>query len=72
MADVFLSYAREDIGVAEDLMRTEDVTAKPDEPIGAVARRMARSGSHRIVVVDADQHAIGIVTSLDLVKLLAE
>jgi CBS domain-containing protein len=66
------AFNPEDVGVAEDLMRTEDVTAKPDEPVSAVAVRMGRSGSHRVVVVDDDGHALGIVTSLDLVRLLAD
>jgi CBS-domain-containing membrane protein len=44
------------------------VTANAEEPIAAVARRMADERVHRIIVVDKSRHVLGIVTSLDLLK----
>lgn len=65
------AFNPEDVGVAEDLMRTDDVTATGDESIATIAKRMSDARNHRLVVVDAAGHALGMVTSLDLVKLLA-
>ncbi len=59
----------EELGVVEDLMSCEPVTATPTEPVGVVAGRMAEHGVHRVVVVDDDRHVLGIVTSLDLLKV---
>ncbi len=58
-----------ELGTVEEFMSPEPVTASPDEPIVAVARRMADEGIHRVVVVDEQQHVLGIVTSLDLLKV---
>ena len=58
----------ENLGNVEDFMTPEPVTAGPDEPIAAAARRMAGERVHRIVVVDNGRHVLGIVTSLDLLK----
>jgi CBS domain-containing protein len=58
----------DDLGSIDDLMSTEPITASPDEPIAKVARRMAEEKVHRVVVVDASNHPIGIVTTLDLLK----
>jgi len=55
--------------VVDDFMSTEPVTAGPDEPVAAVARRMADERVHRVVVVDAERRPIGIVTSLDLLRV---
>lgn len=54
--------------VVDEFMSTEPVTATPEETTPAVARRMAESRVHRIVVIDHDRRPIGIVTSLDLLK----
>jgi len=59
----------EDLGVAEDIMSPDVVTATEDEPIGAVARRMAEAGVHRVVVVDERGFLHGIVTSLDVLRV---
>ena len=56
----------EQLGVAEELMTTDLVTAVPDDRISAVARRMADACVHRAVVVDDERHLIGIVTAMDL------
>jgi CBS domain-containing protein len=59
----------EELGTVEEFMSVDPVTARPDEPIAVVARRMAEERVHRVVVVDDEQHAIGMVTTLDLLKV---
>jgi CBS domain-containing protein len=59
----------EDLGVVEEFMSTEPITARGEEPVSGVAHRMAREGIHRIIVVDDGMHPIGIVTALDLLKV---
>jgi CBS domain-containing protein len=58
----------DNLGNVEDFMTPEPVTATTEEPIAAVARRMADERVHRVVVVDKGRHVLGIVTSLDLLK----
>lgn len=62
----------DDLGVVEDVMSADVVTATEDEPISLVARRMADSRVHRIIVVDDRGYLHGIVTSLDLLKVFPE
>ena len=57
-----------ELGTVEEFMTPEPVTASPDESIGVVAHRMAEEHVHRVIVVDDEQHVLGIVTSLDLHK----
>ncbi|MHC5022359.1 MAG: CBS domain-containing protein [Planctomycetota bacterium] len=56
----------EELGIVEEFMSTDLVTAEPDESIAIVARRLAKSNVHRAVVVNAKQGVVGIVTALDL------
>lgn len=55
--------------VIGDFMSESVVTATPDEPIGVVARRMADKRVHRVVVVDQDNRPVGMVTTLDLLRV---
>jgi CBS domain-containing protein len=66
------SMMPDDLGVVEDIMSPDVVTATEDEPISAVARRMAEVGVHRIIVTDERGFLHGIVTSLDLLKVFPE
>lgn len=59
----------DDLGIVEDFMSVEPVTCLPDEPVNAVAKRMAEEQVHRIVVVDERNEIIGIITSLDLLRV---
>ena len=52
-----------------DVMTTEVVTCVPDTPVGEIGTKMIRHHIHRVVVVDNDR-PVGIIGSLDLVKLL--
>ncbi len=53
----------------KDAMRDQVITCAPDAAIAEVAETMVRQHLHRIIVVERD-HAVGIISSLDLVKLL--
>ena len=54
-----------------EVMTPEPQVVAPSEPIERAAQIMADEGYHRLPVV-ADQRLLGIVTSLDLVRLVAE
>jgi predicted transcriptional regulator len=56
----------------KDVMTPFLVTVEEDTPIGEVAARMAKSGIHRLIVVDDDQQIRGIVTSIDVLRWVAE
>lgn len=54
----------------EDFMTEDPITAAPDDTVAAVARRMADAAVHRVIVVD-DDVPVGVVTSMDIVRLIA-
>jgi CBS domain-containing protein len=62
----------EDMGIVEDFMSTEAVTAGPEEAVSTVAARMAQERIHRVIVVDEKGFLLGIVTSLDLLRVFPE
>lgn len=57
--------------VVADIMTTEVVTAKPEEPLAVVAKRMVDQHVHRVVVVGASREPLGIITSMDMLRALA-
>ena len=52
-------------------MTTNLVTAKPETPVGELARQMLDAHIHRIVVVDENTRPIGIVSSTDILAAVA-
>lgn len=52
----------------EQLMSPDPLVASPGDSIASVAHRMAERGVHRAIVVDPSGAAIGIVTTLDLLR----
>ncbi len=54
-----------------DVMSKPHFVAEPDTPLRDVARLMVRERIHRLPVVD-DDALVGIVSSLDLVAVLAD
>jgi CBS domain-containing protein len=56
----------------KDVMTPYLITVKEDTAIREVAARMAECGIHRVIVVDEDQQIRGIVTSLDVLRWVAE
>lgn len=61
------AFGEPDITVAE-LMTPDALTCDPGSDAATLAHRMAEQGVHRAVVVDASGGAVGIVTSLDLLR----
>jgi CBS domain-containing protein len=59
----------EPLVVVEDFMTPDPITATPTELVADVARRMAEHRIHRIIVVDNEGIPVGIVTSLDILKV---
>lgn len=55
----------------KDAMRDEVITCPPETTVGQMAAIMVRQHIHRIVIVESD-HPVGIVSSLDLARLLAD
>jgi predicted transcriptional regulator len=56
----------------EDFMSDEPITAPPSAPVSRVARMMIESKVHRVIIVDRERVPVGVVTSLDIVRLVAE
>ena len=54
-----------------DAMTTDPITATPDTPISHMAKLMHERRIHRVIVTE-DGRPVGIVATLDLVRLLAE
>ena len=55
----------------EDAMIRSVVRVESDAPLAEVARRMLERGIHRLPVVEGER-LVGILSSLDLVRLFAE
>ncbi len=53
-----------------DAMRTQPITCAPTTPVRELAAEMIKNHVHRIIVVEGER-AVGIISSLDLVKLVA-
>jgi CBS domain-containing protein len=47
------------------------LTARPDQSLGEVAQILTEHGIHRLPVVEGGE-LVGIITSLDLVRIIAE
>lgn len=54
-----------------DVMVHERIRVGPDEPVASVARTMLERRVHRLLVTEGER-LLGLVSSLDLVRLLAE
>ena len=52
----------------QDCMSTPVVQVREDSSIEAAGKTMAERGVHRLIVVDSEGTAIGIVSSLDMVR----
>jgi predicted transcriptional regulator len=59
----------EDASVAADIMTPAVYTVPADTPIDSVARTMVAGRVHRLLVTDHER-IVGIVTTMDLLKLL--
>jgi CBS domain-containing protein len=63
----------EKLPVAEvrHFMSPDPVTVRPDTSVRTLARRMTEAHIHRIIVVNEEHRPVGIVTSTDLLAVLA-
>jgi predicted transcriptional regulator len=53
-------------------MTSDPVTVFPDAPLHELARMMTDAHIHRIIVIDAQGRPVGIVTSTDILALVAQ
>jgi CBS domain-containing protein len=53
----------------EDFMTEDAVTVTPNTPVPQIARMMHEKRIHRVVVVDSEKYPLGIITSLDLLRV---
>jgi CBS-domain-containing membrane protein len=53
-----------------DCMTGDIVTATPEVRVGTLARRMLAASVHRLVVVDAQQRPVGLVSTTDVLAAL--
>lgn len=53
-----------------DAMHDQVITCRPDAPVGEIAAEMIRHHIHRVIVIEADQ-PVGVISSLDIVRLVA-
>lgn len=56
---------------AKDAMRDQVVTCRPETTVVDIADAMVKQHIHRVIVVDGDK-PVGIVSSLDIVRMVAE
>lgn len=74
-----LEESGEDVGEAvpeteilvEECMAEEPITVKPEATAQEIARLMCDTGVHRVVVIDGEGFPEGIITTLDLLGVLA-
>ena len=65
-----LQIRRKELKV-RDVMRREVITAKPDDKVKEAAKKIVAKGIDHLPVVDSDGKLIGIVTSWDLARAIA-
>lgn len=58
-------------GVVGDVMTADAITVEPDASLRSICALMVREGIHRVIVVDKSK-LVGIVTTLDIVRAVAE
>ena len=51
-----------------DIMVANVLTAKPDETIGMVRKRILKKNVHGLPVIDVEEHPVGIITSSDFME----
>ena len=54
-----------------DIMTTEIVGVPADQPVREIARDLLARGMHRVLVTEG-RHLLGLVTTVDLVRAIAE
>ena len=57
---------------AEDAATRELVTVRPDATVEEIARKMLDQHIHRVLVVDAEHELLGVISSFDLLRVVAK
>ncbi len=57
--------------IVDEFMTEDPITATETTPVATLARRMIDARIHRIIIIDKERRPIGIVTSLDLLRVIA-
>jgi CBS domain-containing protein len=65
-------FGPEPLVYVEDFMTEEPVVVRPNLSAAKVARLMADNRIHRVIVVDAEKFPLGIITTLDLLKVFPQ
>ena len=60
-----------ELRLVRDVMTPETLAVGPDDAIQRAIEVMAFEGVHRVLVIDAEQRLLGIVTSMDVLRELA-
>ena len=55
----------------ESVMSSPVATVRPTDSVSAAAQVMVRDRVHRLPVVDEEQHLLGILSTMDIVELVA-
>lgn len=71
LVEALTSNTPGELGAVEEFMCTDLQTSKADDSLSSAAKKMASERVHRLVVVDDQNHVLGIVTSLDMLKAFA-
>jgi CBS-domain-containing membrane protein len=59
-------------GRIESYMTSDVLTATPSTPISQLARMMIDGRVHRVIILDAQQRPVGLVSTMDLLTALAD
>lgn len=55
-----------------DLMTSKVFSVRPGDVLGGAIRRFVAENIHRLMVVDEEQHLLGILTPMDVLKAIVE
>ncbi len=69
--DISKAVSQDKFDLVEDMMTRKVITAKTDERVDVVARRLDLKGVSALPVLNKENHVIGIITSDDISKLYA-
>jgi uncharacterized protein (DUF39 family)/predicted transcriptional regulator len=69
--DISKAVSQDKFDLVEDIMTRKVVTAKADEQVAVVARRLDVNGVSALPVVNGENNVVGIITSDDISKLFA-
>lgn len=71
VARTLIARLRESTRTVSQVMTAEPTTIGPDAYLSEAARLMARKQLKRLPVVDSDDHLVGVLSRLDILKALA-